>query len=172
MKRKKDKRKDHSQSVPETPSSPTLGSLFSDVFAKAKSTSKDDATAEESSDSNQTTITNESPASKPQKTKEPSQSSRSSPPKTNATANKRPQNQVPSAKTSKQFAKPKWRVELSTKGRRGKTVTLVSGVKDLEQHRKILQSRLGTGAHIEGDTLVIRGDQRKALENYIKTLKS
>lgn len=51
------------------------------------------------------------------------------------------------------------------KGRGGKTVTEVQGVlRDREQLAKDLRKQLGVGTSVEGELIVVQGDQRKRLE--------
>ncbi len=58
-------------------------------------------------------------------------------------------------------------VRMERKGRGGKEVTVVEqlglGANDLERWLKDLKNALGCGGAIEGDTLVLQGDQRKRL---------
>jgi len=59
------------------------------------------------------------------------------------------------------------RVGRSSKGRGGKTVTLVTGVQlppdELRDLAKALKRRCGTGGSLKGDVIEIQGDQRDAL---------
>ena len=58
-------------------------------------------------------------------------------------------------------------VRMERKGRGGKEVTVVEQLglrpKDLETWLKALKGSLGCGGVIEGETLVLQGDQRKRL---------
>lgn len=58
-------------------------------------------------------------------------------------------------------------VRMERKGRGGKEVTVVEqlGLRDgeLEQWLKALKGALGCGGSVEGDTLVLQGDQRERL---------
>lgn len=56
------------------------------------------------------------------------------------------------------------RVQRERKGRRGKTVSVITGVPGPEARRqdllKQLKHKLGTGGALEGDNIVIQGDHR------------
>ena len=56
------------------------------------------------------------------------------------------------------------RVQRERKGRRGKTVSVITGVPGSEARRqdllKQLKQKLGTGGALEGDNIVIQGDHR------------
>ena len=56
------------------------------------------------------------------------------------------------------------RVQRERKGRRGKTVSVITGVPGPEARRqdllKQLKQKLGTGGALEGDNIVIQGDHR------------
>lgn len=58
-------------------------------------------------------------------------------------------------------------VRMERKGRGGKEVTVVDqlelGAKDLEEWLKALKNALGCGGAMEGNLLVLQGDQRKRL---------
>jgi translation initiation factor 1 len=58
-------------------------------------------------------------------------------------------------------------VRMERKGRGGKEVTVVEQLalkaRELEEWLKALKNALGCGGVIEGDTLVLQGDQRKRL---------
>ena len=58
-------------------------------------------------------------------------------------------------------------VRMERKGRGGKEVTVVEQLdlkpKDLDRLLKELKNALGCGGAVEGDTLVLQGDQRKRL---------
>lgn len=69
-----------------------------------------------------------------------------------------------SAKTPPKGAGAQVRVQRERKGRRGKTVSVITGVPGPESHRqdllKQLKQKLGTGGALEGDNVVIQGDHR------------
>jgi translation initiation factor 1 len=58
-------------------------------------------------------------------------------------------------------------VRMERKGRGGKEVTVVEQLalkpKELDQWLKALKNALGCGGAVEGETLVLQGDQRKRL---------
>lgn len=62
-------------------------------------------------------------------------------------------------------------VRMERKGRGGKEVTVVDqlglGAKDLEAWMKALKNALGCGGAVEGETLVLQGDQRKRLPDVL-----
>lgn len=64
------------------------------------------------------------------------------------------------------------RVGRSSRGRRGKTVTLVEGIQlpgaELRELARDLKRHCGTGGALKDDTIEIQGDQRDAL---VKTLE-
>jgi translation initiation factor 1 len=64
-------------------------------------------------------------------------------------------------------------VRMERKGRGGKEVTVVEqlglAAKDLEIWLKALKGSLGCGGAIEGETLVLQGDQRKRLPAVLET---
>lgn len=59
------------------------------------------------------------------------------------------------------------RVSRETKGRKGKGVTLITGIpldeKDLKAFAKILKARCGTGGTVKDGVVEIQGDQRDLL---------
>lgn len=59
------------------------------------------------------------------------------------------------------------RVSRETKGRKGKGVTLITGIpldeKDLKAFAKILKARCGTGGTVKDGVVEIQGDQRDVL---------
>lgn len=63
------------------------------------------------------------------------------------------------------------RLQLETKGRKGKGVTLVTGVPlnqaDLKKLAKELKQRCSTGGAVKDGTIEIQGDQRKLLEQAL-----
>ncbi len=66
------------------------------------------------------------------------------------------------------------RVERSTKGRKGKGVSLIQGL-DLEQHElkalsKRLKQKCGTGGTIKNGVIEIQGDHRDILVKELNTL--
>src|SRR5687767_9461919 len=80
---------------------------------------------------------------------------------------------LPEGKTPKQVAEIEKKrparavVRLERTGRSGKEVTIVSHldlpVQEREVWLKALKTGLGCGGHIEGDALVLQGDQRERL---------
>ncbi|MGE5047147.1 MAG: translation initiation factor [Deltaproteobacteria bacterium] len=62
-------------------------------------------------------------------------------------------------------------VRMERKGRRGKEVTVVEQLElepaDLEAWLKALKNALGCGGAVEGDSLVLQGDQRKRLPDLL-----
>ncbi|MFT7128396.1 MAG: translation initiation factor 1 [Gammaproteobacteria bacterium] len=63
------------------------------------------------------------------------------------------------------------RLQLQTKGRKGKGVTLITGLPlsqtELKQLAKDLKQRCSTGGSIKDDIIEIQGDQRKVLERIL-----
>lgn len=68
------------------------------------------------------------------------------------------------SKTVSKGAGAQVRVQRERKGRRGKTVSIISGVPGPEARRqdllKQLKQKLGAGGALEGDNIVIQGDHR------------
>ena len=66
------------------------------------------------------------------------------------------------------------RVEISTKGRRGKGVSLISGIPlegvRLEELAKKLKQRCGTGGTIKNSVIEIQGDHRDVLVEELNKL--
>lgn len=66
------------------------------------------------------------------------------------------------------------RVQRERKGRRGKTVSVVSGVAGTPSHRqellKLLKQKLGTGGTLEDDNIIIQGDHRERIVELLKGL--
>ncbi|MFN2359610.1 MAG: translation initiation factor Sui1 [Marinobacter sp.] len=64
------------------------------------------------------------------------------------------------------------RVSRETKGRKGKGVTLVTGIplneKDLKAFAKVLKARCGTGGTVKKGVVEIQGDQRDVLVPLLK----
>ncbi|MCR8913504.1 translation initiation factor Sui1 [Marinobacter panjinensis] len=64
------------------------------------------------------------------------------------------------------------RVSRETKGRKGKGVTLITGIpldeKDLKAFAKILKARCGTGGTVKDGVVEIQGDQRDVLVPLLK----
>lgn len=64
-------------------------------------------------------------------------------------------------------------VRQERKGRGGKTVTVVDGVAlhrvdDLDALAKTMRKALGTGARVEGNGIVVQGDQRKKAAAWLE----
>ena len=80
----------------------------------------------------------------------------------------------PSTKTSSRGAGAQVRVQRERKGRRGKTVSVITGVPRPKAHRedllKQLKQKLGTGGGLEGDNIVIQGDHRDRVVNLLNQL--
>ncbi|MDN6319404.1 MAG: translation initiation factor Sui1 [Marinobacter sp.] len=59
------------------------------------------------------------------------------------------------------------RVSRETKGRKGKGVTLVTGIpmdeKELKAYAKVLKAKCGTGGTVKDNVIEIQGDQREVL---------
>lgn len=66
------------------------------------------------------------------------------------------------------------RVSRERKGRGGKTVSIITGVKSPESGRqallKQLKNKLGTGGALEEDTIVIQGDHRERIVEILNEL--
>ncbi len=66
------------------------------------------------------------------------------------------------------------RVSRERKGRGGKTVSIITGVKSPESGRlallKQLKNKLGTGGTLEEDTIVIQGDHRERIVEILNEL--
>jgi translation initiation factor 1 len=68
-------------------------------------------------------------------------------------------------------------LRIERKGRKGKTVTILGGLGDQsEEDRKAVARKigkaLGCGAGVEGDEVVVQGDQRERVEAWLKTQNS
>ncbi len=66
------------------------------------------------------------------------------------------------------------RVSRERKGRGGKTVSIITGVKSPESGRqgllKLLKNKLGTGGTLEEETIVIQGDHRERIVEILNEL--
>jgi translation initiation factor 1 len=64
------------------------------------------------------------------------------------------------------------RIRLERKGRKGKTVTSISGfqegIDDLKQIAKNLKSRCGTGGSVKGEIIIIQGDKRQTVQSELQ----
>jgi len=64
------------------------------------------------------------------------------------------------------------RIQREKKGRKGKTVTSISGfqegIDDLKQIAKKLKSQCGTGGSIKDGIIVIQGDHRKTIQSELQ----
>ncbi len=64
------------------------------------------------------------------------------------------------------------RIQRETKGRKGKTVTSISGFQegtdDLKQIAKKLKNQCGTGGSIKGGIIVIQGDHRQTIQSELQ----
>jgi translation initiation factor 1 len=69
----------------------------------------------------------------------------------------------------------KLRILLDTKQRAGKAVTLVTGFiglpNDLEDLGKKIKQYCGTGGSVKDGEIIIQGDQRKKVEEYLRKNK-
>lgn len=69
-------------------------------------------------------------------------------------------------------AKQKLKIKLDTKHRAGKAVTLITGfigtVDDLEDLGKKLKSYCGTGGSAKDNEIIIQGDQRTKVAEWLK----
>ena len=64
---------------------------------------------------------------------------------------------------------PKVVVRVTRKGRGGKTVTVIQGVlRDHASTAKTLKKTLGTGARVEGEEIVVQGDQRDRVADWLE----
>ncbi len=67
---------------------------------------------------------------------------------------------------------PRLHLRLEKKGRRGKTVTVVSGFEcgadELEDHASELKSRCGTGGTVKEGTIELQGDHRDRAGAYFQ----
>lgn len=70
-------------------------------------------------------------------------------------------------------AEQKVKVTFDKKGRRGKAVTLVRGLQltkaTLEDIARKLKQQCGAGGSLEGATVLIQGDHRDKIADYLKT---
>jgi translation initiation factor 1 len=68
--------------------------------------------------------------------------------------------------------KQKLRIVLDTRQRAGKAVTLVTGFigtpEDLEDLGKKIKQYCGTGGSVKDGEIIIQGDQRKKVEEYLR----
>lgn len=68
----------------------------------------------------------------------------------------------------------KLRVSLDTKGRRGKAVTIVSGIQHnpqvIEKLSKELKNLCGAGGTVEAGDILIQGDHREKITSKLRTL--
>ena len=64
------------------------------------------------------------------------------------------------------------RIRKESKGRKGKTVTTISGFKegadDLKQIAKILKNLCGTGGSIKDGIIIIQGDHRQTIQSELQ----
>lgn len=71
--------------------------------------------------------------------------------------------------------KQRLRILLDTKQRAGKAVTLVTGfvglADDLEDLGKKMKQYCGTGGSVKDGEIIIQGDQRKKVEEYLRKNK-
>lgn len=69
-------------------------------------------------------------------------------------------------------ASPKLVLRSETKGRGGRVVTLIEGVVGSQEQRKQLArelgKKLGCGGNVDGEALLIQGDQRERLEELLR----
>ena len=66
------------------------------------------------------------------------------------------------------------RVQRERKGRGGKTVSIITGIKSPESGKqallKLLKNKLGAGGTIEEDTIVIQGEHRERIVEILNEL--
>lgn len=86
-------------------------------------------------------------------------------------ANFRPESDEPEAVETLAPEKQNLRVQLDKKNRAGKEVTLVTGfvgtADDLEALGKILKNKCGAGGSVKDGEIIIQGDKRKVLGEYL-----
>jgi translation initiation factor 1 len=88
-----------------------------------------------------------------------------------------PKKEKPTAPQPRQTGAPaahQVRVRLDRKGRGGKSVTVIEGLRISSQDResllKQLKTRLGTGGSVKDDVLEIQGDHRDAIMTFLEGL--
>lgn len=73
------------------------------------------------------------------------------------------------------FAQQRLRVKMERAGRKGKTVTIISGfigkTEDLKAFATWLKTRLSTGGSIKDGEIIIQGDQRQKVLSLIEQRK-
>lgn len=74
------------------------------------------------------------------------------------------------------FAQQRLRVRIERAGRKGKTVTIISGfigkTDDLKEFSTWLKTRLSTGGSIKDGEIIIQGDQRQVVLTLIEQRKN
>ncbi len=62
------------------------------------------------------------------------------------------------------------KISREVKGRKGKTVTTISGLQgDLKSLQRELQKYCGTGGSLKDNTMEIQGDQRNRVKDYLES---
>lgn len=66
------------------------------------------------------------------------------------------------------------RIHLEKKGRGGKTVSIIKGIKgsetEIEDLLRSIKNHCGTGGSFKAEQLIIQGDQREKILDYLKKL--
>jgi len=75
-------------------------------------------------------------------------------------------------KSQKQYGDGIIRIEKSTKGRKGKTVTLISGILGNDQTllhlAKTLKQLCGSGGSVKNGLILIQGDHREKIRKFLE----
>jgi translation initiation factor 1 len=80
--------------------------------------------------------------------------------------------QLPLQESDASQGKRQVNIRIEHKGRGGKTVTLVEGLvipqQDIDALAKSLKNHCGCGGSVEGQTILIQGDQRRKIMLYLQ----